>query len=75
MTFHFVDEEPTKVTMIGYLTSKEVEKLPIAEEGQYKFSQHASCYFCNYDQLRSARKFLGLLSKIGEREVNLHNCL
>lgn len=60
VVFKFEDREPTKVTMVGYLTGKEVESLPIARKGQYTFSQLANCYYVKLDDpcIHKASEFI-----------------
>ncbi len=64
VAYKFEDKEPTEVTMSGYLTGKEVESLPIAKQGEKKFSKLAECYYCELTKLHRGKDFIIMLQDL-----------
>lgn len=60
VVFKLQDKEPKTVNMMGYLTRKEVEKLPISRKGEV-YTPYADAYICDFDELNPSNKFIKML--------------
>lgn len=58
--FKLQDEEPKTVNMMGFLTRKQVEKLPISERGE-AYTPYADAYITDFEKLNPSNKFIKMI--------------
>ena len=50
VAFQLEDEEPTAITMKGWLEGNEVKNLPLAKKGKTKYSKYKACYIGDLEE-------------------------
>jgi hypothetical protein len=67
VAFRFMDRQPKKVEMMGWLTKDEVEHLLISKKGEeidgICYTPKADAYTADFNQLRPAEEFIEMLKK------------
>ena len=66
VVYQFKDSLPKRVNMMGWLTRKQVEKLPISKKGSH-FTPIADGYITDFDSLKPAYEFIFKLEKIAKK--------